>query len=169
MIFPPFWILKVADRNGRDNYANRMFVHMWQKILEVFSIESLMEKKMILSRSLLHRGTERVQRVTTKIARGWLRSSLNARLRKVGCNSASEITGEARRGGESALSSCGFIKIQFSVRLTSGIIKHSGVEMMRPEMCSILMHNVRLHVTLHSASNTIRNLFDFSWEKYARD
>lgn len=45
MIFPPFWILKVADRNGRDNYANRMFVHMWQKILEVFSIESPMEKK----------------------------------------------------------------------------------------------------------------------------
>lgn len=166
MIFPPFWILKVADRNGRDNYANRMFVHMWQKILEVFSIESPMEKKNDSLEIIITpwNGTG-----ATKIARGWLRSSLNARLRKVGCNSASEITGEARRGGESALSSCGFIKIQFSVRLTSGIIKHSGVEMMRPETCSILMHNVRLHVTLHSASNTIRNLFDFSWEKYARD
>lgn len=166
MIFPPFWILKVADRNGRDNYANRMFVHVWQKILEVFSIESPMEKKNDSLEIIITpwNGTG-----ATKIARGWLRSSLNARLRKVGCNSASEITGEARRGGESALSSCGFIKIQFSVRLTSGIIKHSGVEMMRPETCSILMHNVRLHVTLHSASNTIRNLFDFSWEKYARD
>lgn len=53
MIFPPFWILKVADRNGKDNYASS-----WQKILKVFSIESPMEKKkkkMILSRLLLHR------------------------------------------------------------------------------------------------------------------
>lgn len=166
MIFPPFWILKVADRNGKDNYASS-----WQKILKVFSIESPMEKKKKkwFSRDYYYTvETERVQCVTTKIARGWLRSSLNARLLKMGSNSASEIT-EARRGGEgrgSALSSCGFIKIQFSVRLTSGIIKHSGVEMMRPETCP---HFNAQHVTLHSASNMIRNLFDFSRERYARD
>lgn len=166
MIFPPFWILKVADRNGKDNYASRGKKYWkcsrsnrrWKK-----------KEKKWFSRDYYYTvETERVQCVTTKIARGWLRSSLNARLLKMGSNSASEIT-EARRGGEgrgSALSSCGFIKIQFSVRLTSGIIKHSGVEMMRPETCP---HFNAQHVTLHSASNMIRNLFDFSRERYARD
>lgn len=47
MIFPPFWILKVADRNGKDNYASS-----WQKILKVFSIESPMEKKKKKNNSL---------------------------------------------------------------------------------------------------------------------